>query len=58
MNMLDLEIVIAHTKNNISQGYDEICVNMIKVVGPVGMQWLYSTWPLIWKAWELRLFGF
>jgi hypothetical protein len=38
--MLDLEIVTTQKKNNKSPVYDKISVNLIKAVGPTGMQWL------------------
>jgi hypothetical protein len=41
INLLDLEIHI-NIKNNKSPGYDIKSVNLIKAVGPTGMQWLSS----------------
>jgi hypothetical protein len=38
---LNLQIAVTQMKNNISQGYDEISVNMIKAAVTIGTQWLY-----------------
>jgi hypothetical protein len=36
--MLDNKIVIAKIKNNIAPGDDEVMVEMVKAIGPIGVQ--------------------
>jgi hypothetical protein len=38
VNILDIETLMRHTKNNKPQGYAELSTDMIKVTGPTGTQ--------------------
>jgi hypothetical protein len=42
VNMLSLESAVRQMKNNKSPGYGELSVDIIKVAGPIGIQWLYQ----------------
>jgi hypothetical protein len=46
--MLGFETVMMQMKNNKSQRYNELTVDMRKAAGPIRTQWLFQ---VLWRIW-------
>ena len=49
ITMEEVETAVKQMKVGKAAGMDELCVEMIKAAGPVGLQWLYRLFRCIWK---------
>ena len=49
VSWLEVETAIKKMKSNKSAGIDEFSVDMIKSLGPIGVQWVYRVVKAIWR---------
>ena len=53
ISMLEIEEAIQKMKTGKAAGVDEVTTEMIRAAGPIGLQWLYRLFRIIWKKKEV-----